>query len=149
MTDTICDLLARESRTAFATAGGTDMHLRLQRISLDSPRVGDMELCERILACDGLARFFRAPARAELPVAGIINGRLVSRRMDRVIIDDAAKTVDILDYKTDIDRALRRDKYLAQVGEYVALMRRIYPDYVVAGYILWLHDWTLEKINAA
>ena len=149
MSNTICDLLDKEDRAAFATGAGTDMHLRLQRMSLDSDALADAGLRERILSCDGLARFFRAPARAEMPVAGIVNGRLLSRRMDRVIIDDTARRVEILDYKTDVDRTLRHDKYIAQVGEYVALMRRIYPEYSVTAYILWLHDWTLERVDVA
>ena len=150
MNEIICDLLAVEERAAFATASGSEMHLRLQRVSLDAPYSGDAELRDRIISFGkDLVRFFRAPARAELPVAGYINGRFISRRMDRVIIDNIAHTVDILDYKTDIDRTSRRDKYMAQVGEYITLMRRIYPDYAVCGYILWLHDWTLEKVDIA
>ena len=146
MSNTICDLLTAEERAAFATSGGRDMHLRLQRLSLSASRAADAELVAHILECDGLARFFSDTSRTELPVAGIINGRMVSRRIDRIIVDDTARTIDILDYKTDTDRTIRRDKYVAQVGEYVALMRRIYPEYTVGGYILWLHDWTLERV---
>ena len=147
MTTTLHDLMNKERNQDFATATGNEMHLRLQRISLDAPRAADADLIARINACAGLSEFFRAPARAEVPIAGNINGRFISRRMDRVIIDDVAKTVRILDYKTDTDRTARRAKYIAQLGEYAALMRQIYPDFKIDASILWLHDWTLEKVR--
>ena len=56
------------------------------------------------------------------------------------------KTVYVMDYKTDTDKAINHNKYIAQVREYVALLRAIYPDYTIIGYILWTHDFSLEKI---
>lgn len=139
-------LLAAEREAKFATEHGTQMHLRLQRMSLDAPREQDAELAAHIVAIPELADFFRAPARAEVPIAGTINGRFISRRIDRMIIDDDAKTVRILDYKTDIDHTARHAEYVAQIGEYVALMRKIRPGYKISAFILWLHDWTMERV---
>lgn len=145
---TLRDLLDKERATEYATRAGNEMHLRLQCVSLSAPRAKDAELIARINACPGLADFFAAHSRAEVPVAGTVNGRFISRRIDRMIIDDAHKTIRILDYKTDVNRTALRAKYIAQLAEYVALMRRIYPGYGIETYILWLHDWTLEKISA-
>lgn len=143
------DLMAERVRQSHATDVGTEMHIRMQRISIDAPRPADVELVGRIRACPGLVEFFGPNSRPEVPVAGTIRGRFISRRIDRMIIDTAQKTIRILDYKTDVTHDANRDKYIAQIGEYIALVRRIYPDYAVSGYILWLHDWTLERVDIA
>ena len=90
--------------------------------------------------------FFAENTRTEVPIAGIINGNFISRRIDRLSVDDENKIVRILDYKTDIEKESRREKYIVQLNEYEKLMRQIYPEYKIEKYILWLHDWTLEKL---
>ena len=149
MTTTLHDLIAREDATAHATGVGSDMHLKMQRVSLSRPRPDTAPLIEKIKTIPGLVAFFGPDSRPEVPVAGTVNGRFISRRLDRLVVDTAGKTVRILDYKTDIDRTARRGKYIAQLREYATLMRRIYPGFAVECYILWLHDWTLEKITVA
>jgi ATP-dependent exoDNAse (exonuclease V) beta subunit len=56
------------------------------------------------------------------------------------------RSVYIIDYKTDTDKDAFRQKYVAQVQEYMAIIKKIYPKYNVSGHILWLHDWTLESV---
>ena len=63
-----------------------------------------------------------------------------------MVVDNDTKNVYILDYKTDIDTEKFRPKYIAQLREYKSLMSQIYPDYKISCYILWLHDWRLEKL---
>lgn len=130
-----------------ATDAGVAMHEKLRRIRVlgDCVKV-DSELKNHIESCDGLAVFFTENAQTEVPVAGIINGYFVSRRIDRLVVDDEKKVVRILDYKTDVDKTKYREKYIIQLGEYEKLMHQIYPEYKIEKYILWLHDWTLEKI---
>lgn len=131
----------------FATATGRAIHAKLQKITLSPTRTGDPELIAKIESMgDELTSFFGANSKSELPIAGFINGEFLSRRIDRLVVDDATKTVRVLDYKTDINTAKFRDKYIAKMNEYIKLMQKIYPCYKVDGYILWLHNWTLERI---
>ena len=76
-----------------------------------------------------MTAFFTENAQTEVPVAGIINGYFVSRRIDRLVVDDEKKVVRILDYKTDVDKTKYREKYIIQLGEYEKLMHQIYPEY--------------------
>ncbi len=141
------DILSNAQRVTHATNAGRHMHQKLQRIMIsDSTATGDAELIARIRQNDTLARLFDNLSRTEVPVAGTIYNRFVSRRIDRLRIDDTAKTVDILDYKTDTDKTVFYDKYMAQVREYMALLARLYPDYMVRGHILWTHDFEVESV---
>lgn len=101
---------------------------------------------ERIHSVPGLDAFFAAGSRCEVPVAGFINGKFISRRIDRMRVDDAQKSVAVLDYKTDTDKSARHGEYVAQLREYAALLRRIYPGYKISAHILWMHDWCMERI---
>ena len=143
MTNKLRDFLDDTNRRNIATAYGTDFHNRLQNIRLDD--IGD-ELVQRILATPDLVRLFDALSKAEVPVAGNINGKFVSRRIDRLRIDAANKTIEILDYKTDINHDARRMHYIAQLDEYKNLMLQIYPDFKITCFILWVHDWMLEQV---
>ena len=147
MANSLKELLDDFDAQKYATDAGNVMHekLRLIRVLSDCDKV-DREFKKHIELCDGLSAFFTENARTEVPIAGIINGHFVSRRIDRLMVDDKNKTVRILDYKTDVDKTIRRDKYTIQLNEYEKLMHQIYPKYKIEKYILWLHDWVLEKI---
>ena len=144
---TLHDILsARDSKT-YATDTGRRMHIRLQNIVLDvAVSHGDADLIKRIGQNPDVARFFCQDSKTEVPIAGTINGRFISRRIDRMLINNDAKTVSILDYKTDLNPDTFRPSYIAQIREYIQLMHAIYPDYKITGYILWTHNFLLEKI---
>jgi len=126
-----------------AMAHGTDVHRLLQHLNLDAPQAGMEDLAEKIRQ-NPLARQFWTPgARTEMPLAGTIDGKFYSLRIDRMLETD--KEVLFLDYKTDRDRT-RRDEYVAQVKTYAALLGRIYPNKPVRGFILWLKDFDIEEI---
>lgn len=142
------DFLCSRERAEYATDAGMRMHARLEqiRVAADGTLHGDANIIAHINAMPELHPFFAPGSRPEVPVAGTICNRFVSRRIDRMMVDDDNKTVWILDYKTDVDATAMREKYVSQIREYVDLMRRIYPNYTVTGYILWTHNWRLEKI---
>ena len=147
MPNTIRDLLKSRAHMDAATGAGTRMHARMAGIMIDGPTCrGDQELIDRIKSNPDLVKFFGPASRPEMPIAGYVNGRFISRRIDRIVIDDTARRIMILDYKTDIDRDALRAKYCAQLREYRALCRAIYTGYDVSCYILWTHDWRLENI---
>ena len=147
MNSQLHDFISKQESAEFATKNGLAMHAKLQFVRMGNAPTGDAELIKKIESCgDKLKSFFGENSRSEVPIASIINGKFISRRIDRLVVDDISKTVRILDYKTDIDTNKFRDKYIAQIHEYAGLLKQIYPEYKISGYILWLHDWTLESI---
>ena len=144
---TLNRILDGYTQDAFATRAGLKMHARLQRIVIPNASSDtESDLVDKIKCVPGLSVFFDATAKTEVPVAGYLDGCFLSRRIDRLRIDTNAHKIDILDYKTDTDKSSRHDKYVAQIKEYVRLLKQVYPDYTVAGYILWTHDFSLEKV---
>ncbi len=144
---TLHNVLSAYDGTQHATARGAQMHARLQRVVIDGTNhTGDAELVQMIQSKPELLPFFGTNSRPEVPIAGTINNRFVSRRIDRLVVDDACKTIKVLDYKTDIDRDVFRDKYVIQLREYALLLHALYPDYKIGAYILWTHDFSLENV---
>ena len=131
----------------FATTNGKLMHAKLQHVHLEPTPTGDPDLIKKIMESDPkLQYFFGKNSKTEVPIAGFIKEQFISRRIDRLVIDNANKTVHILDYKTDTDKKTFRNKYIAQLQEYAELLKQIYRGYKISCHILWLHDWTLEQI---
>ena len=131
---TLHNILQQHTQTKFATDTGTQMHRRLQRIFIGDTNnsTDDADIITQISANPDLRRLFDTQSQTEVPIAGTTENRFISRR---------------LDYKTDINPDTFRTKYIAQLHEYATLLRRIYPQYKIICYILWTHDFSLEKIN--
>lgn len=147
MTQTLKNFLVGAKNKECATKTGTQIHSQLQRVVVDDIcNDGASELVEKIRNRPDLKRFFAAAAKTEVPIAGYINGRLVSRRIDRLLIDVSAKTVDFIDYKTDVDKKRYIGTYKKQLSEYGELLKSVYLGYEINGYILWLSDWQLEHM---
>jgi len=132
----------------FATKAGTKMHAILQRVVVDDTvgDAGDGDIVKIIKSKPELMLFFGKNAKTEVPIAGRINGVFVSRRIDRLLLNHDTKTVWFVDYKTDLNKTEFVEKYKKQLNEYATLLKSVYPDYVIKGYILWLCDWSTDKI---
>ena len=140
-------ILSDREHVACATKTGTETHHLLQRVIIDGDTcVGNTDLVSKIKNNPELLAFFTKESKTEVPIAGFISGCFISRRIDRLVIDTTAQTIMILDYKTDINKEQFYSKYIAQIREYTTLLRAMYPDYVITGYILWTHDFSLEKL---
>lgn len=147
MNNQLNDFVKNAQSVEFATRSGRQVHAKLQGVRIGPAPSGDADLVAKIMQSGSeLSVFFSEQSQTEVPIAGIVDGHFVSRRIDRLILDDAAKIVRILDYKTDTDTQKFRQKYIAQLHEYADLLRQIYPDYKILCYILWLHNWTLERL---
>ena len=145
---TLNEILDAYTNTEYATDAGLRMHTKLQSIVIDGNScTGDAGLVDQISAHSDLLPFFAPNTRPEVPIAGYINGRFISRRIDRLCIDDMNRKISVLDYKTDTTHDRFYDKYIEQIREYVQLLRMIYPDYSIEAYILWTHDFSLEKLT--
>jgi ATP-dependent exoDNAse (exonuclease V) beta subunit len=147
MTQNLKTFLTGAKSKDFATQKGLQMHAALQRVVVDdSGEFGDQELIDIIKNRPELKPFFVGLARTEVPIAGIVNGVFLSRRIDRLLINNNTKTIDFVDYKTDINKDEFVEKYKKQLKEYAVLLQSAYPGFKINGYILWIHDWTLDKI---
>lgn len=148
MTQTLESFLTGAKNKEFATQAGTKTHTILQHVVIDDVvgNHGSAETIEIIQKHKDLKRFFVANAKTEVPIAGYINGCLISRRIDRMVINHETQTIDFIDYKTDTDKNTFIDQYKHQLNEYKKLLQSAYPDYKINGYILWVHDWELLKI---
>jgi ATP-dependent exoDNAse (exonuclease V) beta subunit len=139
------EILTAKHRKKYATDAGTTMHKKLQQIIIDNDiEHGDIDLINKIKS-NKLEIYFSKNARAEVPIAGYINKNFISRRIDRMVAFD--NKLYFIDYKTDTDTFRFRDKYIAQIREYATLLRIVYPNHIIRGFILWTHDFTLEEIK--
>ena len=147
MTQKLTEFLTIAKNKDFATNTGTHMHALLQHVIVDDGiESGDAEIIKTIKKHPDLLPFFVKNAQTEVPIAGDIHGHFVSRRIDRLRRKHNTKTIDFIDYKTDTDKNTFVEQYKYQLKEYAELLYSAYPDYKINGYILWLHDWVLDKI---
>lgn len=131
----------------FATATGTDMHARMSKIKFQNGDfVGDKEIISKIKTNTELCEIMGPLSRAEVPLAGYVDGAFLSRRVDRLYVNENTKTVIVLDYKTDINRKKYYEKYRVQLTEYYKLLKEIFPNFNIKCKILWLNDFTLENV---
>lgn len=147
MTQNLNNFLTLQNNKKYATQSGTKIHALLKNIVIDDTIInnGNKEIVEEICLHPELKPFFVKSAQTEVPIAGFINGKFVSRRIDRLLINSATKTVSFIDYKTDTDKQIFVEKYKNQINEYAQLLKSAYPEYKVLGYVLWLHNWNLEQ----
>ena len=148
MTQNLNNFLQNVMSKQNATEHGTVLHRLLQNIVIDDMHGnhGDANILSILEGKPELKSFFTKNAKTEVPVAGIINGCFISRRIDRLVINPKDKTIMFMDYKTDLNRIVFYDKYKKQLSEYAELLHSAYQDYKITGFILWVHDWCLEKV---
>ena len=95
------------------------------------------------------APLFGPGSMAEVPVSGVIGGRIVSARIDRLAI--TGQSVAIIDYKTNRPPPASPDKvapaYLRQMSLYRSLLRKIYPGRKVTCILVWTDGPRLMSLN--
>ena len=95
------------------------------------------------------AALFGPGSRAEVPVVGLIDGRALSGRIDRLVVTDDA--VLIVDYKTNrpppTDAAAVSPAYVEQLAAYRAALERIYPGRRVRTLLLWTDGPRLMELG--
>jgi ATP-dependent exoDNAse (exonuclease V) beta subunit len=65
-----------------------------------------------------------------------------TKRIDRLIVKE--KEVWIVDYKSSKEA---REEHLQQLADYIGIIQEIYPKRVVDGFIVYLDDFSVEKVN--
>ncbi|OAN48069.1 double-strand break repair helicase AddA [Paramagnetospirillum marisnigri] len=104
-----------------------------------------------ILDHPGLAGLFGPGARAEVPLVGRIGDRIVSGRVDRLVVTEAE--VVVVDYKTNrrppTDAAGIPDLYIRQMAAYRLALACIYPRHRIRCLLVWTDGPRLMEIEAA
>ncbi len=92
---------------------------------------------------------FGANSRAEVPLMGLSDGRIISGQIDRLVVEE--DRVLIVDFKTNRPAATSAadvpPAYLKQMEAYEALVRQIYPGRRIELYILWTDTARMMKLN--
>ncbi len=93
----------------------------------------------KLLLNQDFSHLFGPKSLAEVPISGLVAGRIVSARIDRLAIND--EEITIVDYKTNRPPPETPDKvataYLKQMALYRSLLREIYPGRSVSCILAW------------
>jgi len=93
---------------------------------------------------------FGPDSRAEVPIVGLVDGRALSARVDRLVV--SADAVWVVDYKTNRpppqDAAGVAPAYIAQLAAYRAALKQIYPGRHIRTLLLWTDGPRLMEIAA-
>ncbi len=101
--------------------------------------------------CDPtFSKLFGPGSRAEVPVVGLVEGKALSGRLDRLVVTETE--VMIVDYKTNrpppLDLEQVAPAYLVQLRAYRAALERIYPGKRVRTLLLWTDGPRLMEVDA-
>jgi ATP-dependent helicase/nuclease subunit A len=97
-----------------------------------------------------LAPLFAPGALTEAPLAGVVDGVVISGTVDRLIVTDDA--VIVIDYKTGrrVPATLSAisDHHLRQMAAYVAVVAQVFPGRIVTGMLLYSEGPVLHRLPA-
>jgi ATP-dependent helicase/nuclease subunit A len=113
--------------------------LRIEFPSLASPQ----ELINKaikVINHDEFKHIFADNSFCERDIAGILNGIAVTKRIDKMVINE--DEIIIIDYKSGAET----DKYREQMLEYKLLIEQIYPDKKVSCFLLWIDSLKLTEV---
>lgn len=123
----------------------------LARQGADLPHKEQERICKEVLNLienPQFAPLFSAASKAEVPVMGEVDGRIISGQIDRLVV--LPDKVMIVDFKTNRPAAATPDQvpesYIRQLAAYRSLVERIYPNRDVESYILWTNTATAMKL---
>jgi ATP-dependent helicase/nuclease subunit A len=97
------------------------------------------------------AAVFAPGSRAEVPIVGRLDGRLVSGQIDRLVVTPAE--ILIVDYKTNHAPPAKAAEapagYVRQLALYRAVLGKLYPQRTVRAALLWTETPDLMEISAS
>ena len=110
------------------------------------------QLADKVLALISEPRFaavFAPGSRAEVPIVGRHEGRLVSGQIDRLVVTPAE--ILVVDYKTNhappAAAAEAPQGYVRQLALYRAVLAKLYPQRPVKAALLWTETADLMEIS--
>lgn len=102
-----------------------------------------------ILEHPDYAPLFGPQSKAEVPLTGLIGGKLVSGQVDRLLV--AEDTVWIVDYKTNRPPPRRAEDipgiYRRQLRAYAETLALIYPNHQIRTFLLWTDGPDLMEVK--
>lgn len=103
----------------------------------------------KVIEAAEFADLFSAEAFAEVPLAGVVNGHVISGTVDRLIIGDDEVTV--IDFKTGRrvprDAAAVSSYHKAQMGAYAAVLALMFPHHRIRAALLYSHGPVLVTLS--
>ncbi|MGH6887528.1 MAG: PD-(D/E)XK nuclease family protein, partial [Geminicoccales bacterium] len=129
-----------------------DMTRYLAQPSLGLDPAQQAEIAAEVRAVLGdprLAPLFGPGSRAEVPIAGILNGLPIAGQVDRLAV--TGSEVLVVDYKANREPPASIDQvpegYLRQMAAYRGLLQAIYPGRAVRCALLWTEGPTLMPLH--
>ena len=123
----------------------------LQKNAPDFSAEDCLQIKKEVLALlnnPNFADIFGAAARAEVPVVGEVDGKIISAQIDRLIV--LPHKIVIVDFKTNRPPAKDVEhtplQYINQLAAYAKLIAKVYPDKPVETYILWTNETRLMRV---
>lgn len=103
----------------------------------------------RLLESAEFGALFGINSKAEVPIMGVVDGKIISAVVDRLVVEK--DRVMVIDFKTNRPAAAALEDvpgvYLKQMRAYKELLEKIYPDKKVSTLILWTDTSQLMQIN--
>ena len=95
------------------------------------------------------SEIFGENSRAEVPIVGEVEGKIISAQLDRLII--LPHKIMVVDFKTNRPAAKNLEQtplnYVKQLAAYAELLHKIYSDKTVETYILWTNETRLMRVS--
>ena len=139
----------------FLPAGGENQESLV--VEYLNQNAGDMSVAQRqqiqdevlgLIKHPDFAAIFGKDSRAEVPIMGEIDGKIISAQIDRLV--DLPDKVLVIDFKTNRPAATSLQTtppvYIKQLTTYAELLRHIYPQKTIEAYILWTNEARLMRI---
>ena len=108
-----------------------------------------MRIIDEVLKlCQTYPEIFGADSKAEVPIIGEVDGKIISAKIDRLVINK--DKIIIVDYKTNRPAAESLSEvptiYINQLNTYKSLLQKLYPQKIVESYILWTNTCNMMKL---
>ena len=95
------------------------------------------------------SEIFGENSRAEVPIVGEVEGKIISAQLDRLII--LPHKIMVVDFKTKRPAAKNLAEtplaYVNQLNTYAKLVQKIYSGKPVETYILWTNETRLMRVG--
>ncbi len=122
------------------------LKLALERVRYEYPAAEQLSACgeivKNLLQAEMMREFFFVDQGIVYQEKEIVDKSGATRRIDRLIIKEDG--VLVIDYKSGGEELA---VYQAQVREYMQILKSLYPQRIIKGFLLFVEDLKVEQIN--